>query len=97
MFLYFCCRQIRSDICPTHGKDFHPSHRGAMEDQGPGGQGRGHPSFQDPNSQQRDIMSRGEHEGRVPSQNAHARVGRIVLRLCTNQKFPERREGHVGL
>ena len=36
MFLYFCCQQIRGDIFPMHGKDFHPSHRGAMEDQGPG-------------------------------------------------------------
>ena len=68
-----------------------------MEDQGPGGEGCGCPSFQDPNSQQRDVMSRGEHEGHVPSQNAHVRVGRIVLHLHTDQKFPERQEGHVGL
>ena len=45
-----------------------------MEDQGPGGEGHGCPSFQDPNSQQRDVMSRGEHEGRVPSQNALVHV-----------------------
>ena len=68
-----------------------------MEDQGPGGEGCGCPSFQDPNSQQRDVMSRGEHEGWVMSQNAHVRIGRIVLCLCTNQTFPERREGRVGL
>ena len=75
-----------------HGKDFHPSHRGVMEDQG-----HRHPSFHDPNSQQRDITSQGEHEGWVLSQNAHVHIGRIVLRLRTDQKFPERREGHVGI
>ena len=75
MFLYFCCRQIQSDICPMHGKDFHPSHRGAMEDQGPGGEGCRRPSVQDTNSQQRDVMSQGEHEGWVPSQNAHVCIG----------------------
>ena len=48
MFLYFCCGQIRSDICPMHGKDFHPSHGGAMEDQGPGGRDAGIPPFKTP-------------------------------------------------
>ena len=48
MFLYFCCRQIRSDIYPPHGKDFDPSHRGAMEDQGPGGRDVGVPPFKTP-------------------------------------------------
>ena len=48
MFLYFCRRQIRGDICPTHGKDVHPSHRGAMEDQGPGGRDMGIPPFKTP-------------------------------------------------
>ena len=48
MFLYFCCRQIRSDICPTHWKDFHPSHRRAMEDQDPGGRDVGVPPFKTP-------------------------------------------------
>ena len=31
-----------------HGKDFHPSHRGAMEDQGPGGRDVGVPPFKTP-------------------------------------------------
>ena len=48
MFLYFCRRQIRGDICPTHGKDIHPSHRGAMEDQGPAGRDVGIPPFKTP-------------------------------------------------
>ena len=67
-----------------HGKDVHPSHRGAMEDQGPGGEGRGHPSFQDTNSSQRDAACRGEHEGWVPPQNAPVHTGQIVLHLGTN-------------
>ena len=68
-----------------------------MEDQGPGGKGCGRPSFQDTNSQQRDIVGHGEYEGWVPSQNASVRIRRIVLCLCTDQRFPMRREGHVGL
>ena len=48
MFLYFCCQQIRGNICPMHGKDFHQSHRGAMEDQGPGGRDVGIPPFKTP-------------------------------------------------
>ena len=75
MFLYFCRRQIQGDIYPMHGKDVHPSHRGAMEDQDPGGEGHGRPSFQDTNSSERDTVSRGEHEGQVPSQNAVVRAG----------------------
>ena len=47
MFLYFCCRQIRSYLCPTHGKDIHPSHRGAMEDRALGGDA-GVPPFKTP-------------------------------------------------
>ena len=84
MFLYFCCQQIRGDICPTHGKDFHPTHRGAMEDQGLGREGHGCPSFQDTYSQQRDVVSQGEHEEWVPSQKALVCIGQIVLHLCTN-------------
>ena len=62
-----------------------------------GGEGHRHPFFQDTNSQQRDIVGRGEHEGQVPSQNASVRIRRIVLCLCTDQRFPTRREGRVSL
>ena len=70
-----------------HRIDIHPSHRGAMEDQGPGRDGCGCLSFQDTNSQQGDVTSHGEHEGWVPSQNAFIRIGRAILCLRTDQKF----------
>ena len=57
-----------------------------MEDQGPGGEGCRHPSFQDTNSQQRDIGGRRELEGWVPSQNASVRVRRTVLCLHTDRQ-----------
>ena len=41
-----------------------------MEDQNPGGKGHGHPSLQDTNPPERDIMGCGEHEGQVPPQDA---------------------------
>ena len=49
MFFYFYVRQIWGGICHANRKDFHPSHRGAMEDQSPGGKGHGRPSLQDAN------------------------------------------------
>ena len=48
MFLYFCCRQIQSDICPMHGKDFHPSHRGLWKTRALGGRDVGVPPFKTP-------------------------------------------------
>ena len=61
-----------------------PKPQRGYERPGPWGEGHGHPSFQDTNSSQRDAVSRGEHEGWVPPQNAPVHAPQIVLRLCTN-------------
>ena len=68
-----------------------------MEDQGPGGEGRGHPSLQNTNSKQGDIAGHGEHEGQVPSQNASLRIRQTFFHLHADKRFPARQEGHVGL
>ena len=68
-----------------------------MEDQDPGGRDAGVLPYQDTNSQQRDVVGCGEHEGRVPSQNASVHIRGTVLCLRVDQRFPTRQEGHVGL
>ena len=58
-----------------------------MEDQSPGGKGCRHPSLQDANPPERDVMGRREHEGWVPPQDASLCAGRIILYLHTDQEF----------
>ena len=41
MSLYFYCQQILGSFHPANRKNVHPSHRGVMEDQSPGGRDAG--------------------------------------------------------
>ena len=72
---------------PCNRKNVHPSHRGAMEDQSPGGKGCGCLSPQDTNPPERDITSHREHEGWVLAKDASLCTGQIILRLRADQEF----------
>ena len=69
-----------------------------MEDEGPRGEGCGHPFFQDADPQQRDSMGQRQHEGWVPSQNASIHAGQIILCLRASKEFPKaRQKARAGL
>ena len=69
-----------------------------MEDEAPGREGCGHPSFQDTDPQQRDSMGKRQHEGWVSSQNASICAGQIILRLHTSQELLKAgQKAHAGL
>ena len=70
-------------------QNVHPGHRGALEDQDPGREGCGHPSFQDADPQQRDSMGSKQQEGWVSSQNASICAGWIILHLRASQELPK--------
>ena len=66
MFLSLLLTDLKRYL-PFAQEGHHTHHRGAMEDQGPGGKGCRHPSLQNTNTEQGDIAGRRDHEGWVPS------------------------------
>ena len=61
------------------------------------GEGCRHPSLQNTNTKQGDVVGCRDHEGWVPFLNATLCIRQTLFHLCADQRFPVRREGHVGL